>query len=270
MQSRIKATNHLFDMNCKYQVLLIIIIILTSRVCSFSQDLSSEVRLQEGIEFELPPLNALIDSAISHNPYVKFRDNQIQINQAKLKMNQTQWTRDIGLQTDVRYGTFNNFNNITTGGQTPDINSTLTTEFNYGVGAYIRLPFDEIFNHKNLIKASKSEVEQAANMAAQQRLELRQIVIRQYNDLILKMKLLKIKSKYLETSHINIAMVEQEFKSGTLPVTEYARISETVATAETDHQTVKAEFNTAYMILEEIVGFKFNIDPLHSTKDESK
>jgi outer membrane protein TolC len=260
MHQRTDVTLKLFDMSHKIQILLTIMIILVSRIDCFSQDLPSPDVINDGAEFAIPPLNALIDSAILHNPYVKFRDNQILINEAKLKMNQTQWTRNIGFQTDIRYGTFNNFNNSTTGGQTPDINSTLTTEFNYGVGAYIRLPFDEIFNHKNLIKSSKSEVEQASNMAAVQRQELRQLVIKQYNELMLKVKLFQIKSKYLETSRINVAMAEKEFKNGTIPITEYSRVSEMLSIAETEYQTVKAEYNNAYMILEDIVGFKLNSD----------
>ena len=64
---------------------------------------------KDNIESILPPLETIIDSAIARNPYVKFRDLQVTVNKQKLKSNRLEWTRDVGLQTDVRYGTFDNF-----------------------------------------------------------------------------------------------------------------------------------------------------------------
>lgn len=246
-------------MRYNFRILSIVFILLTISSSGYSQDSKNFNLLKDDVEAVLPPLITLIDSAIAHNPYVKFRDNQILMNESKLKTNQTQWTRNIGLQSDIRYGTFNNFNNFTTGGQSPDITSTLTTEFNYGVGAFIRLPFDEIFNRKNLIKTAKSELDQAHNMADVQRNELRQIVIKQYNELILRQRLLKIKSKYLEVSRFNMEMADKDFHAGVLSVNDYSRISELASSAESDFQTIKVEFNTAYLILEEVVGIKFNL-----------
>jgi outer membrane protein TolC len=246
-------------MRYKYRILSIIVVLMCTYFCGHSQDSKNFNFLKDDVETVLPSLSALIDSAIAHNPYVKFRDNQILMNALKLKTNQTQWTRNIGLQSDVRYGTFNNFNNFTTGGQSPDVTSTLTTEFNYGVGAFIRLPFDEIFSRKNLIKTAKSELDQAHNMADVQRNELRQVVIKQYNELILSQRLLKIKSKYLEISRFNMEMADKDFHAGILSVNDYSRISELASSAESDFQTIKVEFNTAYLILEEIVGVKFNL-----------
>jgi len=54
-------------------------------------------------------------------------------------------------------------------------------------------------------------------------------------------------------------MSEKEFQNGVIPVGEYARISEIVSKAESDLETAKAEFSTAFMIMEEICGMKFNL-----------
>ncbi len=247
-------------MKHKFHVALAILILLTSQLSGFTQESTSFNLLKDDVESVLPPLGALIDSAIIHNPYVKFRDNQIILNQAKLRVSQGQWVKNIGLQSDVRYGTFNNFNNYTlTAGQTPDIYSSLTTQLNYGVGAFIRIPFDEFVTRKHQIKSAKTEVEQATNMADVQRNELRQIVIKQYNELILSQRLLKIQSKYLEVSRFNMEVADKDFHSGVLTVNDYSRISELSTNAEAQFQTIKIEFNTAYLILEEIVGMKFNL-----------
>jgi len=215
--------------------------------------------MKDDIELMLPPLESIIDSAIAHNPNVKFRDLQIDVNNSKLKAERLQWTRDLGIQTDMRYGTFDNFSTNTAAGQNPSLIATRSNQLNYGGGAYLKIPLYDVVSRKNQIRLAKAEIEQAQSFSQAQRNEVRQSVIKQYNDLILKQRILKIKSKFAETSKINIEMVEKEFLNGIVTVTEYARISGIFSTTETDFEISKMEFRTAYMMLEEIVGIKFNL-----------
>lgn len=215
--------------------------------------------LDDNIESKLPTLGTLIDSALARNPYVKFRDLQIIVNKYKLKSDQAVWLRNIGVQTDVRYGTFDNFSTNTAEGQNPSLFATRSNQLNYGVGAYIKLPLFDIVNRKYQTSIASAEVGQADKMAEFQRDEVRQLVIRQYNDVILKQRLLKIKSKYYATSKINMEMVEKEFQTGVISIGEYSRISEIVTRTESDFENARIDFVTSYMILEEIVGIKFNL-----------
>jgi outer membrane protein TolC len=213
----------------------------------------------DDISTMLVPLGVMIDSALVHDPYVRFRDLQLVVNQCKLKAEQSQWMRNVGFQSDVRYGTFDNFSTNTSEGQTPSVISTRTDQTNYGIGAYIKFPVFDLVSRKNQITLAKTELEQAESMARVQRKEVRELVIKQYHDLILKQRLLKIRSKYMEAARINFMMVEKEFQNGVVDITEYARISEIKTRAESDFEKARTEFITTYLILEEIVGFKFNL-----------
>jgi len=218
--------------------------------------------LNSDISQSLLPLNSLIDSALEHDPYVHFRDLQLIVNNAKLKADRSQWARNLGIQSDIRYGTFDNFSMNTSEGQSPASFATRSNQTNYGIGAYIKFPIYDVLNRKNQINLAETELEQAQSMAEVQRNEVRQLVIRQYNDLVLKNRLLKIRAKHLETARVNYIMVEKEFQNGVVDVTEFSRISEITARAESDFESVRIEFITAYLVLEEIVGFKFNITNL--------
>jgi len=244
--------------HCFYSLLLIIILLI-NQLSGFAQQNKGPDLLIDGIESMLPSLETIIDSAIANNPYVKFRDLQITVNTHKLKSDRAEWTRDIGFQTDVRYGTFDNFASNVVEGQNPALSSTRNTQTNYGIGAYIRIPFYDFLNRKNQIKMAKAEIEQAKSFSQVQRNELRQLVIRQYNELIIKQRLLKIKAKYTETSRIHMQMVEKEFINGAITLTEYSSLSEIASRAESELESAKMDFRTAYMILEEIVGMKFNL-----------
>jgi len=242
----------------RFLIPVIIIAFLYIPLTGFAQDSKAFDLLYDDIESLLPPLETIIDSAISNSPYVKFRDLQIDVNGYKLKADRSLWMKNLGIQTDVRYGTFDNFSTNTAEGQNPALIATRSNQLNYGAGAYIKLPLYDFMNRKNQIRLAKAEVDQAQNLSLVQRNEVRQLVIKQYNDLIIKSRILKIKLKYAETSKINMEMVEKEFLNGIIAVSEYARISESVSRTETDIETAKIDFRTAYMILEEIVGVKFN------------
>ncbi len=215
--------------------------------------------LSDNIETLLPNLETLIDSAITNNPYVRYRDLQIRVNENKLNADRSQWTRNLGIQSDVRYGTFDNFSMNTSEGSNPTRFATRSNQFVYGAGAYIKFPIFDMINRKNQINLAEFEVGQAQNMAEVQRNEVRQSVVRQYNQVILTHRLLRNKSKYIESARINGAMAEKEFQNGVIAIGEYTRISEIVSRAESDFETARADFMTSYMILEEIIGYKLNL-----------
>ena len=239
--------------------LFLISIFLIVKSSGFAQQIQVFDLSKDNIEFMLPPLETIIDSAIAKNPFVKYRDLQIVVNAQKLKSDRADWTRDIGFQTDVRFGTFDNYATNVVAGQNPALASTINTQTNYGIGGYIRIPVYDFLNRRNQIKLSKAEIEQAKSYSLIQRDELRQSVIRQYNELIIKQRILRIKTKYVETSRIHMEMVEKNFINGSITLTEYSSLSEIASRAEADFETSKMEFRTAYMILEEIVGMKFNL-----------
>lgn len=240
----------------------IIIILITIIFFSYSDNISAQsvdkkdpVIKETNIMF--PPLMELIDSAMKHNSVVRFRNLEIEAKESKLISERNYWTRNFGLQADTRYGTFDNFSTNNDGLSTKIFN-TSSTQFNYGAGVYMKFPIVDMIDRKNQIKRAKVEVEQAMSMADAQQDELRQLVIRQYQDVLLKQRLLKIRSEALSNAKINMEMIEKEFRNGVIPVFEYVRISDNVARVESDFETSRTEFITAKMILEDIAGFSFS------------
>jgi hypothetical protein len=75
-----------------------------------------------------------------------------------------------------------------------------------------------------------------------------------YQDLILKQKVLKIKSKVLGDGRVNMQMVEKNFATE-VPVAEYVRITSIASNVEVDYEFYKSEFITAKKLLEDMAGF---------------
>jgi len=215
--------------------------------------------LTDDIAQLLPPMSALLDSAYAHDPGLKFTQLQYDIDKGNLHTNKAQWTQDLGLQANAGYGTFDYLYNNSVGGSTQQTTTLNQSVTQYGVGGFLRLPLYDLVNRRNQIKIAKAVMQQAETLSDTRKNELRELVIRQYNDMVVKQRVLKIKSNYLETSRINTQMAEKGFVKGTVSVDDYSRVSEIGSRTETDFETAKMDFINSYMIMEVITGTKFNI-----------
>jgi len=215
--------------------------------------------LKDDIGDKLPPLRILIDSALANDPGMKYSNLQVTVNKGTLHSAKAQWTQNFGVQANYGYGTFDYLYNSTAGGTAPPTYTLQQSLSQYGVGAYLRIPFYDIVNRRNEVKTAKAEVSQALSLVESRQKEIREQVIRQYNDVVVKQRLLRIKSRYLETSKINLQMAEKGFMNGTVTVDDYSQVSEIESRTESDFENTRMEFLTAYMILEEITGLTFNL-----------
>ena len=225
--------------------------------------------LKDDISEMVPPLNVLIDSAFENDPGLKFAHMQVIIDKSNLRTQRTQWTQDLGLQANAGYGTFDYLYSNSVGGTTQQTTTLKQNETQYGVGGFFRLPLSDLVNRHNQVKMAKVVVDQASTLAETRKNEIRELVIKQYNEMLVKQRQLKIKSKYLETARINMQMAEKGFVNGAITVDEYSRVSEIGARTETDFEAAKMDFVTAYMILEVQTGIKFNLTNEIQLKNES-
>lgn len=210
-----------------------------------------------GSEFNFPPLKVVLDSVLKKSAMIKFRKNHIGVKESTLASERIYWTRNIGVQADGRYGTLNNFSN-SEDGVSNTAYSTLTTQYNYSVGVYLKFPVFDMLNRKNQLQLAKLEIDEAKNMAEFQEEEIRQTVIKLYQDLILKRKILLIRSRSLSDGKINFQMVEKEFRNGIVPIAEYVRITGMTSNLEADYESAKSAFIISKQLLEDMAGFVFN------------
>jgi outer membrane protein TolC len=243
---------------------------LLFQVAGVAQSARSFNPLKDEISDMLPPLNVLLDSAYNHDPALKAGNFQVQIGVTSLKTSRAQWTRDLGLQANAGYGTFDYvYNNSGTGAVNQSYISR-QNQYQYQVGGYLYLPLYTLANRRNEVRQAKLQIEQSRSELASQHNELQKQVIRQYNDMIARQRLLKIKSTYLETCKINMHVAEKSFLNGTITIDEYSRVSEIESRTESEYEIARMDFLTAYMTLEVMVGMKFNLSTEIPIKNEGK
>lgn len=241
----------------KYLSIFIIVLLSFRMVSAQSDEAQSFDPITDDITKKIPPLEALIDSAIANSPYLKFRDAQIVVNHYKYLNDRSQLLRDIGFSIEARYGRFDNFSE--TSGTVPVYTGSTRDEWRYGAGAYIKIPLYDITNRKTTINLAKKEVEQAINHRNTLAYEIRRDVIVMYNELILKQRLLKIASDNMITAELQMNLAEKQFMSGQLPLGELSRMTDLHARAKMAFEENRMAFINAYALLEILVGAKFNL-----------
>lgn len=241
-------------MNSNFKYLLVLFI--NGCLCNFglsqNPSLNETSLLRNGIN--IPPLQVLIDSTISNNAMVRYSREEISAKQSDLTSEKKDWTRNFGIQGEGTYGNYNN-NSLRLADNTTNLTASSTTQLNYTAGVYFKLPLFDVLNRKNQMQREKIEISQARNLAEAQIDEIRQIVIKQYEDLVLKQKLLDIQSKNLGNAKVNMEMVEKEFRSGVISIYEYVRLSDLTSRIESDYENAKSNFLLSKKLMENLVGF---------------
>lgn len=239
------------------KILIALFTLLLVNYSVYAQDSIVDVNQTESFKLLIPELEVLIDSALANNGMLGYRKDEIEVKKANLKSKRRNWTRNFGIQADTRYGNFNNFSNNVSGSNTVTLSSA-TTQTNYGVGLYLKIPVFDVFNRKSEIKQAKTEISQAENLVKFQEDEIKEIVIRYYEDLLLKESLLEIQATNLSDAKVNMEMAKKEFTNGQIEIYEYIRISDITAGVATEFEKAKSNLLLAKKLLENYTGVQIN------------
>ena len=201
----------------------------------------------------IPRIEVLIDSALANHGMLAFRKNDIRVREENLKMKKRNWTRNIGFEADSRYGTFNRFSGDNTSSGTINVAAN-RTQFNYGVGVFLKIPVADIYNRKSEIKQAEVGIVQAKNLVKQQSDEIRETVIRYYEDLILKQNLMLIQAKNLSDGRVNLEMAKKEYTNGKLLLYDYISISDNTRNIQAEFERAKSALLVSKQLLENITG----------------
>jgi outer membrane protein TolC len=218
----------------------------------------------DDVNFYLPPLATIIDSALVHSPILAMYDSELEISKMELERKKNQWTDYLFSTSEIRYGSTDNVvfsQDQSTYSNT--INAVVTTRYSIGLGLRISA-FDMIDRKRKIIIANEE------NKIAQSRRDdmVRQItkeVTLLYNSVILNQRILTIKSETQQAKLIHFNMAEKQFLEGEIPVSEYAQIIEMIAKSSSEFETAKMDFTNAYFLLETAVGL--NLQDIKNTTE---
>lgn len=215
--------------------------------------------LIDDIILKLPSLQTLIDSAIANSPKVKYEDASIGIYKLNVETAKIDYLRYIVLQGGYARANYYNYS-------INETSSSAATEFlsnrdeaRYNIGANINFPIINFFDQKSLVRRTKLEMERAYYLRDERIQEIRQTVITLYEELVMRQKTLKIRNENQQTTTLQVKMGEREFLNGKIPISEWSRLIDNNARGLYGFEEEISRFKVAYLLLEDIVGMKFNL-----------
>lgn len=237
-------------MKSKINILLCLIFIATCYATNIFAQPSDSLNIVK----LLPPLQTIIDSATANSPYLQYQNAEIIKQQFRLRTVKQDWTKNLGLSTDVIYGTWDYMTmNPSTG--TTFLSNQVETR--YGIGVYFRLPLYDAVSRKNNIEIQRLEIEEAKLVKEQKIREIRNLVIEQYYKIILFQNLVNIHNKNRQSAEVQVKMIEKQFVNGQATVEELARVTEIYNNALVEYEKAKSDLTTSYMLLQELAGINF-------------
>jgi outer membrane protein TolC len=240
----------------------LLFLMLTCNTLLFGQREDTTVTFNpmiDDITLRIPPMQDLIDSAMIHSYLLKGEDAKISINKYEIKSARREWLSNLYLDAAASSDLYDGLtNNSTNQGDNSSILS-YQSNFRYLLGVSIRMPMDDLYDHRNRVKTATKRLELSIAEKENLRLELRKEIILRYNQLVINQRILKIANENQTYTSLQKDMGEKEFLNGQVTLFELARITEMQRKAVTDFETARIEFYNAYMILQEIVGIKFNV-----------
>ncbi len=215
--------------------------------------------LIDNITDKLPPLEILIDSAIINSPYVGYEAAEVKLRSYMVRQARRYWTKYFGLDGGFSYGNFYQFyTNQASGSYATDFSSD-RYETTYKIGVFLRMPLFDVLDRRNNINIARRQSEQSILRKEQVVRETKQDLIMTYQDLVLRQKLLKMANEAQVTTKLQVEMAEKEFLNGNIPISELSRLTEIHSRNISEFIKQSSLFYQQYLILEEMVGMKFNL-----------
>ena len=197
-------------------------------------------------------LPMLMDSAIKYSPEAKMSRSNENLALANYEIKKKAIYNAISLHTSFGYGT----NYTAVNNQSATIGNDLSTDRSmfYSAGVGLQLPITQIINYKNIRKANLAIVEVAVADKEKTDLQIKQAVIKLYQEFKLIQKLMAISYKNLQSATINNTLAEKNFLNGQISVEQASIVQGNYNNAMIAYETYKNTFQSSYMQLEIYTG----------------
>jgi outer membrane protein TolC len=216
---------------------------------TYAQD--SDTLLTAAIK--LRPLDALLDEAQTYSPLLKMEAINAELLYSDLRLLKKEWSNYVALSGSFQVGNVQFIDNLSSG-NTPDVR-TVTRENIFAVaGVTLRLPLSDFISKPERRKQLELQLEQERYSQQQKTYELREIVIRQYNDLQRALRVLEIRNRDLNFHILASETAERFFREGDMKLDEYTAAYNKRNEAEIRLEESKLDTQLLFLLLQEVVG----------------
>ena len=218
-----------------------------------SLGLLGPIAAQDEVVFDLRPLDALLQDAERNSPVLGLEKIDAELLYSDLRLLKKEWANYLALSASYQVGNVQFIDNLSSG-STPDVR-TVTRENVFAVaGVSVRIPLSDFLTKNERRRQLELRLDQERFDLQQKEFELRQVVIRQYNDLQRALRILEIRDRDLRFHELATETAERYFREGSMKLDEYTSTFNKSNEAEIRLAEAQLDAQLLYLLLKELVG----------------
>ena len=233
---------------------IMFVIAVIPRVGMAQESSTSEVETIKMPMVDLPPIGELIQAAAVRAPYAHYHRERAEMERLAEKSVKREILKYIKIQGGYKYGMTDDRYNQSASDVQLYRSYHSKMEHWASIGVVVDLPILEFVDRKNRLKQQRMKVKQAISEAEREEVLIGEKVITFYNDVLLHMSILRIKSESLEVNNAQMRMSKNDFIQGRIDIGEFTRLKNLQVLASIDYQNSRAMLNNAVMQLEHLTG----------------
>lgn len=203
--------------------------------------------------FQVRPLDALMADALIFSPAQKVQELNVRKVMEEISLLKKEWSDYFALSGSFQAGNVQFIDNLS-GGSVPDVR-TVTRENIFLVGGLsLRIPLNDFVTKQERRNLLIHELEQEKYRLQENEMKVRELVIRQYQDLQRAIRILEIRARDLNAHQVAAEMAERYFREGSMPLDEYTEAINKRNEAEIRQENATMDAQLAFLLLRELVG----------------
>lgn len=187
----------------------------------------------------------LVQLAWKNHPNNEILRSQLIINEAGVRRSASQWLDIVNVQFNVNQFVLD---------PSSDVLGRAQFYPRYNIG--IRIPLGMFVNIPNQVKQDREKVEISTQELNAQKLRIRNVVLKAYNDYLLAEKIYRLQFQQFNDSESNMKLTEQRFKNGEMTFETYTNSQAAFNRIAIQLLQYENEFKNRKLDLEQLVGVK--------------
>jgi len=204
-------------------------------------------------EWNLPPLQTLIDITIGNSTVLKLADTHIKAEEEGLRDLHREWLSRINFMADTRYGTMYDYSRLVV---TPDVPITPSVMWSYGAGATASMSLADIFDRKRTKQKTRLRIEQSKLTKEETISEVTQLVINAYYEVLTAQKMLAMSNELSLTAGLVFDKAKLDYSQNRISFTDYAKENEAYLSIQNTVELQRLNLMRTIRTLEVIVGIE--------------
>lgn len=211
-------------------------------------------------EFEMPTLEAVIDSALKNSPLLKANLYRLATHDQKTVMNRKSWLDHLSIQGHTSYGIFNQLANQVFQESGVQINSNSlnqTARGQYFAGFGMKVPISVFTSRKQRRSIDRLEREVLLWEHEQTKNDIRKIIIEEFYALRHFKESLIVLRNLLESVRISYVIAQKDVENRRMGLDDFGGVAVIFSKAQVDYSRTKNEFYRQLELIEMLAGTKF-------------